>query len=61
VASGPLAGLTMTQVLGLANMAVSGNTAALTPFGITVAQLTSLIGNYNGNFDNCSANNGFLQ
>jgi hypothetical protein len=61
VVSGPLAGLTMTQVLALAEAALSGNTGVLTPYGITVAQLTTMLGNYNGNYDNCSSNGGFLQ
>jgi hypothetical protein len=61
VVSGPLAGLTMTQVLTLAEAALSGNTGVLTPYGITVAQLTTMLGNYNGNYDNCSSNGGFLQ
>src|SRR5262249_47499068 len=59
VVSGPLAGLTMTQVLALS--ALSGNTGVLTPYGITVAQLNTLLGNYNGNYDQCTSNHGFLQ
>jgi hypothetical protein len=51
----------MTQVLALAESALSGNATALSPYGITVAQLTTLLGNYNGNYDNCSTNKGFLQ
>jgi hypothetical protein len=61
VVSGPLAGQTTTQVLALAEAALSGNTGVLTPYGITIAQLTSILGNLNGNYDNCSNNNGFLK
>jgi len=61
VASGPLAGLTTTQVLALAEAAVSGNTSVLNPYSITVAQLTSILGGINGNYDNCSQNNGYLK
>ena len=59
--SGPLAGLTITQVLSLAEAALSGNTGVLTPYGITVAQFTSILGSINGNYDNCTTNGGYLQ
>src|SRR5262249_36181550 len=61
VASGPLAGMTTTQVLTLANTALSGNTGVLTPLGLTVSTFTNLLGSLNGNYDNCSANNGLLR
>jgi hypothetical protein len=61
VASGPLMGLTTTQVLSLAEAALSGNTSVLGPYGITVAQLTTILGNLNGNYDNCADNNGYLK
>ena len=61
VASGPLAGLTTTQVLALANSAISGNTSVLTPYGITVAQFTKILSYINGSYDNCLVNTGYLQ
>ena len=60
VQSGPLAGLTTTQVLALANAAVGGNTSVLTPYGLTVAQLTKILSYVNGAYDNCTTNTGYL-
>ena len=61
VVAGPLAGLTPVQILALANSALAGKTSVLTPYGITVKELTSILGSINQNYDNCTSNNGYLQ
>ncbi len=61
VTTGPLAGLTITQVLSLANNALGGNTSVLGPYGITVAQFTSILSSVNENYDNCTTNKGYLR
>jgi hypothetical protein len=61
VTSGPLAGLTTAQVLSLANSALGGKTSVLTPYGITVKDLTTILGSINGAFDGCTTNTGYLR
>jgi hypothetical protein len=58
--SGALAGQTVTQVLGLANTVIGGGTSAL-PSGLSVSGLNSIIDSINNNFDNGTANNGYLK
>jgi uncharacterized repeat protein (TIGR01451 family) len=60
VASGKLAGLTVQQVLALANAVLGGNTAALTPYSMTVSQLNEVVTAINENFDDGKINGGFL-
>jgi hypothetical protein len=59
VLSGPLAGLTVTQVLGLSNAILGGDTGML-PSGLSVADMTNILGIINGNYDNATQNNGYL-
>jgi hypothetical protein len=61
VTTGPLTGLTTTQVLALANSALGGNTSVLTPYGITVKDFTTILGSVNGAFDGCTTNTGYLR
>jgi len=61
VVSGPLAGLTTTQVLALANSALGGNTSVLAPYGITVASFTTILSSINESYDGCTVNTGYLQ
>jgi hypothetical protein len=60
VASGPLQGQTVAQVLALANTVLGGNTGAL-PSGLTVSGLVSILDAINQNFDGGTQNNGYLQ
>lgn len=57
VASGDLAGQTVTQVLATANAVLGG--AAL-PSGLTYSELNAVVDAINNNFDNGSQNLGFL-
>ena len=60
IASGyPLAGYKVSDVLILVNKVLGGTTSAL-PAGVTVSDLTNLMSGINGNFDNCTSNNGVL-
>lgn len=59
VVSGPLAGMTVNQVLALGNAVLGGNTAAL-PAGASISTLNDVITSINENFDEGRRNNGFL-
>ena len=54
-----LAGYTVSQVLTLANRVLGGTISAL-PSGCSITDLNNVIDSINNNFDNGSANNGFL-
>jgi hypothetical protein len=58
VVSGPLAGQTVAQVLALANSVLGGGAL---PSGMTISDLNNVIDAINGNFDNGTTNNGYLQ
>lgn len=58
VASGPLAGYTVNQVLALCNTVLGGNTGALPP-GVTVSTLNDVATAINENFDG-GTNKGYL-
>jgi hypothetical protein len=58
LASGPLAGRTVSYVLALANTVLGGNTSAL-PSGLTVSGLNDILDAINNNYDN-GANKGYL-
>jgi hypothetical protein len=55
----PLAGTKVSDVLILVNKVLGGTTSAL-PAGVAVSDLTNLMSAINGNFDNCTSNNGVL-
>jgi len=57
VASGPLAGQTVQQVLALANAVLGGGAL---PSGMTVSQLNDIVDKINNNFDGGTANGGYL-
>jgi len=59
IASGPLIGQTVAQVLALANTVLGGNTGAL-PSGMTISNLNDILTACNENFDGGTVNNGFL-
>ena len=59
VLSGPLANLTVTQVLALSN-AVLGGATNLLPSGMSISDLNNLLSNINGNYDKATTNNGYL-
>jgi hypothetical protein len=59
IATGPLAGQTVTQVLALANQVLGGQTSAL-PAGLTVSMLNDIIDAINNNFDGGNSNDNFL-
>ena len=59
VQSGKLAGLTVTQVLAMANAVLGGNTGAL-PAGVTISDLNNVVDAINNNYDNGTTNNGYL-
>jgi hypothetical protein len=56
LASGPLAGDSVSQVLSIANTAVGGGGL---PSGLSYSDLTTVVSNINGDFDS-GANNGYL-
>lgn len=58
VVSGLAAGLTVQQVLTIANSILGG--VALPP-GITVSDVNNVVDAINNNFDNGTKNNGYLQ
>jgi Putative Ig domain len=58
VVSGPAAGLTVTQVLALANSVLGG---AAPPTGFTISDINTVIDAINNNFDGGTSNNGYLQ
>jgi hypothetical protein len=55
----PLAGTKLSDLLILVNKVLGGQTSALPP-GVSVSDLTGLMSGVNGNFDNCTSNNGVL-
>ncbi len=59
VASGPLAGYTVNQVLNLANSVLGGSANAL-PKGMSITDLNTVCDNINKNYDNGKSNNGYL-
>ena len=59
VASGPLQGKTVNQVLTLAMNVLGGDLSGL-PAGLTISGLNDIVTKINENFDNGSVNNGFL-
>jgi hypothetical protein len=59
VKSGKLAGLTVSQVLAMANAVLGGNTGAL-PAGVSISDLNSVVDAINNNYDNGTTNNGYL-
>ncbi|HUR35105.1 MAG TPA: Ig-like domain-containing protein, partial [Vicinamibacterales bacterium] len=58
----PLAGKTVQEVLDLANKVIGGSdlVSAGLPSGFTLSQLNDVVDSINNNFDNGSANRGFL-
>ena len=61
VQSGALAGLTVNQVLALANSVIGGNTSALTPYGLTVSGLNDIVSRINESMDGCTTNTGYVK
>src|SRR6185295_4464615 len=59
LASGPLKGYTVAQVLALANQVLGGATNLL-PSGVTVTNLSDIVANINANYDRGKADDGFL-
>lgn len=59
VASGPLQGYTVGEVLTLANQVLGGTLSALPP-GLTVAELNDVVTAINENFDGGTVNYGYL-
>ena len=59
IASGPMAGYTLNQVLAIANLVLGGNLAAL-PAGMTVSDLNDVLDKVNNNFDEGQVNKGYL-
>jgi hypothetical protein len=59
VASGPLAGYVVGEVLSLANQVLGGNTGAL-PAGLTVSGLNDILDAINQNYDSGTNNGGYL-
>ncbi|MFO1488414.1 MAG: hypothetical protein U1F65_08045 [Verrucomicrobiota bacterium] len=59
VASGKLAGYTVTQVLTLANKVLGGNSSAL-PAGCSLTDLNNVLNAINNNYDNGTTDNGYL-
>ena len=57
VASGPLAGQTVQQVLALANSVLGGGAL---PSGMTISQLNDIVDKINNNFDGGTTNGGYL-
>jgi uncharacterized repeat protein (TIGR01451 family) len=57
LASGPLAGQTVQQVLALANSVLGGGAL---PSGMTISQLNDIVDKINNNFDGGTANGGYL-
>jgi len=55
----PLAGTKLSDLLILVNKVLGGQTSAL-PAGVSVSDLTGLMSDIAGNFDNCTNNNGVL-
>jgi hypothetical protein len=60
IVSGPFTGLTVSQVLGIANLAVGGFAVPL-PYGALIADLDNIVNAINANFENGTVNAGFLQ
>ena len=59
IASGPMAGYTLNQVLAIANLVLGGNLGAL-PAGMTVSDLNDVLDKVNNNFDEGQVNKGYL-
>ena len=59
VQTGKLAGLTVSQVLAMANAVLGGNTGAL-PVGVSISDLNNVVDLINNNYDNGTTNNGYL-
>ena len=59
LASGPLQGKTVNQVLTLAMNVLGGDLSGL-PAGLTISGLNDIVTKINENFDNGTVNNGFL-
>jgi hypothetical protein len=57
LASGPLAGDSVSQVLSIANTALGGGGL---PSGLSMSDLTTILSNINADFDSGTANNGYL-
>ena len=57
VASGPLQGMTVQQVLDIANGVLGGDPL---PFGMTVSDLNNTVDSINSNFDSGTTDNGYL-
>ena len=55
----PLAGTKVSDLLILVQKVLGGSTSSL-PSGVSVSDLTKLMSGVNGNFDNCTSNNGAL-
>lgn len=53
-------GRTVSEILALGHQVLGGNTAALAPYGWTIAQLNNVIDSFNRNFDNGTQNLGAL-
>ena len=57
--TGKLAGLTVSQVLAMANAVLGGNTGVL-PAGVSISDLNNVVDTINNNYDNGTTNNGYL-
>jgi hypothetical protein len=55
IQSGPFAGLTVRQLLALANDVVGGNTDALASYGASISDLNNALDTINNCFDNCAS------
>jgi hypothetical protein len=61
VAAAPFIGLTVNELLDLANEVLGGNSSALAPYGASVSDLNSVVTLVNESFDNCvDSQNGAL-
>jgi hypothetical protein len=58
VVSGAMAGKTVQEVLTIANSVLGGGSL---PSGLTIANINDTVDSINRNFDNGTANNGYLR